>query len=734
MRRAIATAVVVAFLISGGCETSTATKNEPDYLAMARAEIENYRVPDQKEFYGFVLGDELRGRENHHDTPDEETGGLRYTLPDPQGIFDFARIQTDRRGVVLRLQFFKTFTSGPASSDFFGAVVEKLKATYPVYDHSGSTIWIRASESDDDWLREYSEYLRRKDEWVSPPSPFFYILHPTLALVDCGMFQRQVGGYGVALEFTSKEYYRARESHKKELQQRLEGPPRIGPEPPAHQGPPSKGDREEGLPTFDTDTSRNGRDQSTSQNSGARLPAQEVVIWCKTRAAQGDPEAQFDVAEMYRLGVFVSQDFTEAVKWYRKAADQGHAASQDHLGDMYRLGNGVSQNDEEAVEWYRRAAKQGQPDAQYFLGASYLLGRGVPKDYKEAVKWFRRAADQGNADALFALGAWYSSGTDIPPDYREAAKWYTLAAEQGHLEAQLLTGICHALGKGVLEDYVEAYKWFMLAATNGHKDAEGMRQSLRKKMTPAQVEESQRRAKEFTAAHQGRLESNEALRAITLTTATGCFVTPAGYLLTARHAVEKAARVEVVHVKQTYPAKVILRDESTDVAVLKVEGTEFPCLPLASSAAAKTGDSVFTVGFPQIQVQGTEAKFTEGSISALSGLGDSPRFFQISVPVQPGNSGGPLVNEKGEVVGLIVSRLDDVAALMATGAVPQTVNYALKSSFILPLIESVPGLADKLPKGPAAKDRSAAIENARKAVVLIVGYKDDDDSKGSSPP
>jgi hypothetical protein len=71
---------------------------------------------------------------------------------------------------------------------------------------------------------------------------------------------------------------------------------------------------------------------------------------------------------------------------------------------------------------------------------------------------------------------------------------------------------------------------------------------------------------------------------------------------------------------------------------------------------------------------------------------------------------------------------------MATGAVPQTVNYAVKSSFILPLIESVPGLAEKLLKASAAKDRSGAIERVREAVVLIVGYGDSGDAKGFSPP
>ena len=500
----------------------------------------------------------------------------------------------------------------------------------------------------------------------------------------------------------------------------------------------------------------------------------EVVKWLTKAAEQGNAQAQFFLGAMYHDGKGVPQNWKEVVKWLTKAADQGHLDAQVYLGGIYAGGDGIPQNHVEAARWYTKAAEQGDAKAQCILGAMYYVGEGVPQDYKEAAQWYTKAAEQGNADAQFFLGAMYREAAGVPQDDREAVKWYmkaaeqgnaeaqcnlgvmyvkgrgvrqnskeavkwfTKAAEQGDAEAQFNLGATYGQGKGVLEDYVEAYKWTLLAAMNGDDQAQSraqsLKDSLRQKMTPFQVEEGQRRAKEFIAERERQSKEGKQRPPNIIATATGFLITPDGYVLTACHAVVKAARVEVFCQGRSYVAKVVSKDESTDAAVLRIEGTEFTFLPFVSSATVKTGDAVFTLGFPQVDIQGVEAKFTEGSISALSGLGDSPRFFQISVPVQPGNSGGPLVNEKGEVVGLIVSRLDDVAALMATGAVPQTVNYALKSSFILPLLESVPGLAEKLPKGSAAKDRSAAIENARKAVVLIVGYNDGDDSKGSSPP
>ena len=83
--------------------------------------------------------------------------------------------------------------------------------------------------------------------------------------------------------------------------------------------------------------------------------------------------------------------------------------------------------------------------------------------------------------------------------------------------------------------------------------------------------------------------------------------------------------------------------------------------------------------------------------------GDDPRYFQISVPVQPGNSGGALVNERGNVIGIVSAKLDAGAALAASGALPENVNYAVKSSFLLSFLESVPGVEAKL-KAPNTAD------------------------------
>jgi len=85
---------------------------------------------------------------------------------------------------------------------------------------------------------------------------------------------------------------------------------------------------------------------------------------------------------------------------------------------------------------------------------------------------------------------------------------------------------------------------------------------------------------------------------------------------------------------------------------------------------------VFTVGYPVTDILGEELKFTDGVISSLSGVGDDAAFVQITVPLQPGNSGGPLVNNAGEVVGVVTSTAAVANFVRTVGTLPQNINWA----------------------------------------------------------
>ena len=155
---------------------------------------------------------------------------------------------------------------------------------------------------------------------------------------------------------------------------------------------------------------------------------------------------------------------------------------------------------ETALRLWRPLAEQGHADAQTNLGVLFAEGQGVPQDYAEAVRLYRLAAEQGHASALFNLGLKYRDGQGVPQDYAEAARWFRLAAEQGHAFAQLNLGALYAEGEGVPKDYVLAHLWWNLAAAQGDERAKENRDILASRMTPDQLAEAQRMAREWKPA------------------------------------------------------------------------------------------------------------------------------------------------------------------------------------------------------------------------------------------
>jgi len=145
----------------------------------------------------------------------------------------------------------------------------------------------------------------------------------------------------------------------------------------------------------------------------------------------------------------------------------------------------------------RALAEQGIPWAQFNLGVTYFKGEGVPQDFTEAARWYRLAAEQGNAQAQFVMGQMYWKGVGVPKDDAEAVRWYQLAAEQGEESAQLNLGGMYQWGMGVPQDYVLAYMWHSLAERLIDVQQGSVLDYLEKKMTPAQLAEAQRLAREW---------------------------------------------------------------------------------------------------------------------------------------------------------------------------------------------------------------------------------------------
>jgi S1-C subfamily serine protease len=200
-----------------------------------------------------------------------------------------------------------------------------------------------------------------------------------------------------------------------------------------------------------------------------------------------------------------------------------------------------------------------------------------------------------------------------------------------------------------------------------------------------------------------------------LRSGTAFAVRPDGVLVTAFHVVE-SADVVVVACQDKKPVVVEIQAASstTDLAVLKARELVTPdYLSFADPRAAGIGMKVFTVGYPAPDLLGRDAKFTEGVVSSLSGPGGDASFLQITVPAHGGNSGGALVNEQGEVVGVVIATASAPSFLKATGALPQNVNWAVKGAYVSAMFDAPSRLR-------VAQDRSRAIQRTIRATCLVV--------------
>jgi TPR repeat protein len=425
-------------------------------------------------------------------------------------------------------------------------------------------------------------------------------------------------------------------------------------------------------------------------NGVAKDPAQAVTWWRKA-AEQGFASAQYSLGVVYIYGEGVPKDAAQAVAWWRKAAEKGNADAQFGLGVMYHEGEGVPKDAVQAVAWYRKAAEQGHVLAQRNLGLMYDRGKGVPKDAAQAVVWLRKAAEQGDAVAQNALGLAYDNGEGVPKDAVQAVLWFRKAAEQGDAHAQHSLAVGYFFGRGVPSDAIQAYMWANLAAAQGNERGAGLRDLfISKDMTPAQIAEAQRLTREWKpgqhtesatvpdSASNGTLE--KAL------TGTAFVVSSQGHLLTNRHVVGNCQQVRLAGSDK--PLKLLPQDEANDLALLQMTGKPKAVAVFRAANDLRQGESIAAYGYP---LQGTLAaggNLSPGVVSALAGLGNNTSQIQITAPVQQGNSGGPVLDGKGQVVGVVVQKLDAVKVAKLTGDVPQNVNFAVNASTTRAFLDS----------------------------------------------
>jgi len=169
-----------------------------------------------------------------------------------------------------------------------------------------------------------------------------------------------------------------------------------------------------------------------------------------------------------------------------------------------------------------------------------------------------------------------------------------------------------------------------------------------------------------------------------ISTGTGFFINQNGYLVTNHHVVKSCDKISV---KGFGTARKIASDKINDIAILKVEHGPSSFALIRGRQKVSLGETVVVYGFPYAGALSQDGNLTQGNISALSGFGNDIRMFQISAPVQPGNSGGPLLDSSKNVIGIVTAKLNAVAIANITGDIPQNVNFALKNDILKSVLE-----------------------------------------------
>jgi len=196
-------------------------------------------------------------------------------------------------------------------------------------------------------------------------------------------------------------------------------------------------------------------------------------------------------------------------------------------------------------------------------------------------------------------------------------------------------------------------------------------------------------------------------------TGTGFFVSENGFIITCAHVIDGGANIKVKINDKEYDAQVISQNNEIDIALLKIDYKNPQHFKVVNFSSASLGDRVFVLGFPLSDILGSEIRLTDGIVSARNGINSDQIYFQLSAPVQPGNSGGPIFNSNLEVIGVAAAKLNDMVTLISTGAIPQNINFGVKSEYV----------SQKIGSYMLGNGNIRNMNDAVKATVHIISYE-----------
>lgn len=470
-------------------------------------------------------------------------------------------------------------------------------------------------------------------------------------------------------------------------------------------------------------------------------------------AQKSHPTSARLVAKCHGRGIGVPRDEFAMMDWLRRAANFGDIESMMVIGEILLEGAGNQQrNSAEALFFYNMAAKAGEVRAHYKLfeiysetddylaaykalwegvrlkdtramhrlGVVYEEGElGLAPNEQQALNYYLQGA-QLNDPICKAYAGWLMvNAKTLKHNYPEGIRYLTEAHRGNVLLAHYTLGAMRLVGDGLDQDPEEAFFLASLAYLQA-PESEMFSKLVAEAGSKLSSERRSRvveRSKRWIA-NEGSDERESADESAS-STGSGIIFHNDGLVLTNHHVIETGGSIRVLTSSGAeFDGEVIASDAKLDVAVVRLSGRfvaeGYPHPPrLGGGKSAKTGQKVFTIGHPLADILSAEAKYTEGTVSALSGLGDNNDLLQVSVPIQPGNSGGPLAAESGDVIGLIVATVNGRYMLNKRGILPQNVNFAIKWEPIEAFLKEH-GIA--VPSQPAGGD---AIERVKAYSVRI---------------
>ncbi len=441
-------------------------------------------------------------------------------------------------------------------------------------------------------------------------------------------------------------------------------------------------------------------------------------------AGSGNVAAQLALGQILRNPSNPQRAPEEALRWFTRAAEQNNAEGNYWLGVMHRLGEGVPRDFDHSIKFWRAAAAAGSANAQGALAQTLFAGDGAPKDAVEAVRWAREGAGRGNALAQFVLAQAHLRGEGgVQRNVGEFLRWTRRAAAQGNRPAMEALAVSYHTGTGVPQDFIQAHMWANLAAALGSARAVKLLDELTAKMTSEQIAEAQKAASRWrpVSARQAAAAKPDASGKRRTSTGSGFVVAAPGYVLTNSHVVAQCGEVRIPAHKAVM--RVVARDEKNDLALLEGELGAAQVARFRSDSAPRLGEPIIVAGYPLTDLLASSLNVTSGTISALAGPRNNQSLFQITAPVQRGNSGGPVLDTHGDVIGVVVSKLNALRIAMVTGDVPQNVNFAITGNLAREFVEAN-GIDLPEDKPAAASGASGdAPERARHFTVLIECWK-----------